>query len=246
MYKTSNHSNRIAGRAVTRSVSVIHFRVGTSQSALGIGPDDWYAHISILWQKDWQKTPGVGRGGRLTLLGGRWLPLRLPFCGIQHRDRNKLVKTVADNDCSRDYVSRIPLVRSPSLDWWLLRVLRFQKQGYQLQRHSTNCFSLNLVWNYFTSSSQADWTSWWGLDQLLGDWTVCFHETLRSSAGSISDQPINDQLFFPNSNNVTSCSWANTCTIFVTITYLVTWTQKYSRSKGQLLVLACLFPFLRA
>lgn len=28
MHKTSNHSNRIAGRAVTRSASVIHFRVG--------------------------------------------------------------------------------------------------------------------------------------------------------------------------------------------------------------------------
>lgn len=53
-----------------RSQSFI-LRVGTSHSILGMRPDDWYAHISMLWQKDWQKTLGVGRGGRLTLLGGK-------------------------------------------------------------------------------------------------------------------------------------------------------------------------------
>lgn len=58
MHKTSNHSNRIAGRAVTCSVSVIHFRVGTSHSILAMRPDDWYAHISSVKRTDKRRGGG--------------------------------------------------------------------------------------------------------------------------------------------------------------------------------------------
>lgn len=50
------------------------FGVGTSQNVLGTGPDDWYSHISILWQKDWQdgrtKDTGGGKRRQTNTLGG--------------------------------------------------------------------------------------------------------------------------------------------------------------------------------
>lgn len=202
MHKTSNHSNRIAGRAVTRSVSVIHFGVGTSHSALGMRPDDWYAHISMLWQKDWQKTLGVGRGGRLTVLGESWLPLRLPFCGIQHRDRNRRVKT--DNDSLKKLCIQnpscmlsIPLT-GDCCEYFILKarvsitVTRYNLLFFPLSEPCRKQFHQQLSgWLIFR-------TARWGLDRLQCVWTVCFLETLRSSAGSISVQP-KDLLYFLHS-----------------------------------------------
>lgn len=172
MHKTSNHSNRIAGRAVTRSVSVIHFGVGTSHSALGMRPDDWYAHISMLWQKDWQKTLGVGRGGRLTVLGESWLPLRLPFCGIQHRDRNRRVKT--DNDSLKKLCIQNPscMLSIPLTGDCCKYFILKARVSITVTRYNLLFFlSLNLVGNNFTSSSQADW-SFEPPDEVLTDSSV--------------------------------------------------------------------------
>lgn len=204
MHKTSNHSNRIAGRAVTRSVSVIHFGVGTSRSALGMRPDDWYAHISMLWQKDWQKTLGVGRGGRLTVLGESWLPLRLPFCGIQHRDRNRQCENRQWFFKEIMHPESLLYAFHP-LDWWLLWVLRFKSKGinYSNTVQSSSFFLFEPCRKQF-HQQLSGWlifrTARWGLDRLQCDWTVCFLETLRSSAGSISAQP-KDLLLSPLSNN---------------------------------------------
>lgn len=95
------------------------------------------------------------------------MPLRLPFCGMQLRDRNRRakggnkIKQIADNDSSNNYAARIPLVGLPFPstgdrgEYFI-----FKASASIIVTHSNPSFSssfpLKLIGNNLTSVSQAD------------------------------------------------------------------------------------------
>lgn len=171
MHKTSYHGNKSAeGRAVTPHwVSVIHFE--SSQSALGMGPDEGYAHISILWQKEWhdagtkdaggQKEEEVDSGTKTAILWGT---------------SASTVKYTNDNT-HRNNCAKLPFL----LDVKCLTVF-----GWTLFKMIFVPDNLSCSYSSWLMSRE----SRWGLEQLVSDWTCGFLTVLRSHAGSISTQPI--------------------------------------------------------
>lgn len=156
-----------------RSQSFI-LRVGTSHSILGMRPDDWYAHISTLWQKDWQKTLGVGRGGRLTLLGGKSrLLLRLPFCGNNTETEIDL--------CKQSQTMILQTIKHPESRLYVIHPLDFCEYFILKARVSITatqesflflCEPCRKQFRQRLSSWLILWTTRWELDQFQWDWTV--------------------------------------------------------------------------
>lgn len=142
MYKTSNHSNGIAGRAVTCSVSVIHFLCRNFPQHTG---DLMTGMLTWALSKGLTKDGGQGR---LTLVGNSWLPLRLPFCGIHHRDGNRPVKTVIDND----HKPIMPLVCFLSPEWTRSWALHFKSKG---MNYSNMVKSFFFLWTLSETISPA-------------------------------------------------------------------------------------------
>lgn len=159
-----------------------------------------------------QKTSGTWRGGRLTLLGGSWLPLRLPFCRIQHRHKNRQVKTAADSDSSNTYAKQHPesllYILHPSTgDCW--ERFLFKSKRYQLQFHSTSySFSSKphleqfhqQLWGrlIFRNLPMRSWPTVLWLNGLLRWDTKVIHR--------VNQCPNNQRAITLSSNKVTWCS----------------------------------------